>query len=129
VLQDHYAHSGHYNQKYHVDELLQIRNQALGLVPQKLEIWIFYPSLVPFCERYLELKIGIPESACKIICDQLGHAILWRNQVQLGVSNKSLAETQEFRRISHIKQGHDSDKLKDINQLPDTRHREAKEDA
>ena len=49
VLQDHYAHSGHYNQKYHVDELLQIRNQALGLVPQKLEIRVFYPSLVPFC--------------------------------------------------------------------------------
>jgi hypothetical protein len=109
VLQYYYAHSGYNDQKYHIDELLQIYNQAVGLVPQKLEIRVFYSSLIPFCKRYLELKIGISELGCDIISDNLGHAILWRNQVQLGISNKSLAETQEFRRISHIKQGHDSD--------------------
>lgn len=49
ALQDHYAHCGDYDNKYHVDELLQIRYQALGLVPEKLEIRVFYPSLIPFC--------------------------------------------------------------------------------
>lgn len=71
MLQDHNAESGDNYQKYHVDELFQIRNQALGLVPQKLEIRVFYPSLVPFCERYLELNIGIPELSCEIISDKL----------------------------------------------------------
>jgi hypothetical protein len=76
VLQYYYAYSGDYDQKYHVDELLQICNQALGLVPQKLEIRVFYSSLIPFCERCLELKIGISELGCDIISDNLGNAIL-----------------------------------------------------
>ncbi len=71
VFQDHYTYGGNYYHKYHVDELLQIRYQALGLVPEKLEIRVFDPSLVPFTHGYLEFKIGIPELCRDKLSDQL----------------------------------------------------------